>query len=657
MLRQNKDQHPGQIILLLLLIVALGLVIALSLIQISLTQQQTVRYDDFGVRAYYAAEAGIEDVVPKLKDAADLNGQALDNFLASTTNGISIATAQPIDSNISGAPTFVRTVKRSDPALVVTRTLANNAVTQMDLSDGNGLALEDKKLQVGWQDTTCNPTSGGCDCGAGQCTALVEVTVLSQLANTTNLVVNPSFEAPTTGAAETAGTATGWSVIDASLSGSPIAYIEHETTQNLTRYGTGSGATYAGQSQKITLLSYPGVGQPACSWVKSDGTAVPSANQSSSLVAYYGTAPAAGVCNSTVLGYGKSAFACSTAGSGSCYDVENSFSKIPVASQNQTPGSAGSCLSMTPVAATLFSTATPLAWKCNAQLGSTTSRVGISRAGNLISLGTLPAAANTTFTLSAYVQVQSLNAGQVQLAVDAYDAGNVLIASSHQTVESSHFASNATSGSNWERIYLTFHYNVAMTKINPYIFMTPGATGTFYVDGVQLEQGVTATEYCDSSQTYSSGGITYGQCYANGDGTSYRSNVYYMDKYFYNPRPALSINATPSSYNAIDYNTTTKTIAEFIPIVHASSNRLVRIQTYMGTVSLTVSAIDPANANASYNLPGQDIQIISTGSYQDTKQTVSLTRGLPTLLPQFQFVLNNHGCAEGGGCVAKDLIK
>jgi len=522
-LPEDKNKQRGSILLMVLVVISLGFVVAISLIQISMTQQQTVRYEDYSLRAYYAAEAGIEDAIPRLQEAMNLAGADLDEYLTNPLNQVTLAAPIVLDAQSGVNYQFDRSVQRAASAPLIERTIGGDVVTQFDLSDLEGESLEESWLGLAWEDASCG--SSGCD-------AAVEVTLFSKISRTTNLAFNPSFELPAAMFSDPAQPWKNLSTTDATYS--------LETDPAEVKFGVQSA------HMQFSAITGPAV-------------------EDNSFASHIGI-------------------------------ERKPASRIPINSE------------------------------------------GIVQ----------------TYTLSAYVMVSGFS-GEVRIAAVEYDgAGTQIPTQGHRE---SRFQSGH-SYSRWERIYVEFETSPATRYLNPVIFLTSGVAGQVWIDGVQLEQG-TLTPYCDGDQGYGS----FGDCRWGQDGTgtphlseSWRDNIYTIERYFYDPREtAVPNSGYDPGINRSGGGTRIENIN--LPVTYPSNSRILRVRPLFAEIDFEVTAHDNAFPPNYLDLPGQEIEITSKGYFADTEKAISLKRSLPTILPQFDYVLYNHGCAEGTGCVPRDLVK
>lgn len=526
------DKHQaGQILLILMIVVSLGIVIALSVIQVSLTGREAERYEDFSLKAYYAAEAGIESAIPRVQEAANLNGSNLDAYLVNPVNQVSIVVPASLDD--SDEYTYSREARRSPSATEITRMIESNKLAQFDLSDVGDVSLEDALVSLAWTDDTCDDN--------GVCASAVEVTVVSQIAATTNIVYNPSFEAP---------------VVVGTVPQAATHWVKTNALGTINLVNDASTSRFGAQFQQLVVASgdYSG-------W------------------------------------------------SGSGPNELDNLAGITRESANMIP----------------LNAAVP---------------------GN-------PIGASEPFSLSVYVRVAS-SAGSVAIRPVLYEADGTTEVVYAQIDQRRQLRS--TNGE-WIRIFTVFEPGAAAAWLKPYVVFSANGTGTLDMDGLQLERGDYPTSFCDGTQTYG----PYGSCVWDTPGsaplsTSSRGSVYFMDRYFYDPRPLAE--QVPSGYDPLtDWDAGARTIAQTITLDYPSSNRVMRVRALFGRIQATLAASPVAAPAQQLRLPGQEILITSTGYYANTKKAVTLARGLPSLLPQFDYVLYNHGCAEGTGCVPRDLIK
>jgi hypothetical protein len=641
-------QQAGQILILIMIIVAIGLVIALSLVQLSMTQKQTVRYEDYSIRAYYAAEAGVEETIPLLKQAVNLNGTALDDYLAAT---LTTTQKQVLDgqANTAQAYAYTRVVERSDPQVEILRSIDADAVGQFDLSDTGATRLENTDLAVSWTDSTC--TIAGCN-------TAVEVSIVTQIEETTNLVWNPSFEAPVIAATQEQ-VADNW--IETSNGGATIyLWKDPEGTPEKQKR-----AKYGSQSQKIVVST---ASAATCTWVRADRAPL-GGPQSSCKTAVY-----TDVACASPAGYGGCGSSSCNSNSGACFEMlGGSTDMIRSARQEEGTGifydtsgtavtlpnntftSDQTCKTVKNASSQLtpsvvhYASALPLVKVCP-------EPPGLTRSDNKL----IPLLPHTSYALSAYVQVESLGNGSVQILPSILSQDTTVEIDAvltdwkfQQTVT----IDSTTHEGKWVRIYSTF--TTPTTEggeglwLRPEISLTNGGVGSFWVDGVQLEAKSYATPYCDGNQGFGEYGSCSWQVQAEAPfSNSLRGNLYTMDRYLYDPREI----PVPSRYASTDRIGSVITV--YIPVEYASGNRLARVRAFFGNMeSMRLFAVNPENAAEQFMLPGQEIVINSTGYFADTKKAVSLRRGLPTLLPQFDYVLFNNGCVDGAGCVPMDLMK
>ncbi|HNT29915.1 MAG TPA: pilus assembly PilX N-terminal domain-containing protein [bacterium] len=521
---EQKQHEQGQILLLLLLIVSIALVIALGLVQLSVTQRQTIRYEDYSLRAYYAAEAGIEDVLPKFEEISRLSGKKLDEYLANPANGMTVDIPQVLGED--SQYTFTRTVGRGSVERIE-RTVLAEETSQFDLSDSEDVFLEGSELEIRWSEESLNDT---CD-DAGNCQTAVEATLVWEVEPTVNSIYNPSFE------------------VDNDANG----VAEAKAGRNWDKISGGDFAIETGYVYKGTY---------------------------SQMI---------------------------TADAGDPLEV--GLTRAPVA-------------------------------------------------GNLI-----PVQADTIYTLSVYVYVDSLSGGTVQLDVDVWDAGLVNNQRLQLPVIGEKYLDKKT-GIYWERLYITFQTASDGVWLQPFFFFSEDAIGTVFIDAMQLEAGQSATAYCDGDQKKGRWLNPATQPFSE----SAREEYYEMERYFYDARtpPICEQCCTPpcpgtTCYNNYarscgDWDTTDKTVEVLISLDEPSANRSLRIRSMFNPIDLSLRARNPTWPDITYRLVGQEIVVTSTGYFADTRKTLQVSHGLPSLKSTFDYVVFNYACADGG-CMERDLIK
>lgn len=117
--------------------------------------------------------------------------------------------------------------------------------------------------------------------------------------------------------------------------------------------------------------------------------------------------------------------------------------------------------------------------------------VGSSTTENTTS-ACITASANTTYTLSGYAYVLAGLAGSMNLHLAEFTGSNCTGTQTNDT----NYTTNVTN--KWTRIIGT-QTTAGTTASVEVVAGTTGATGTFYLDGIQLEQGASATPYIDGS--------------------------------------------------------------------------------------------------------------------------------------------------------------
>jgi len=497
---------------------SMALVVALGLVQLALTEKKTVRYEDFSLRAYYAAEAGIEDAIPRLDQLSNLAGAEVDEHMANPAFGLTVLTPTILagDSNY----TYTRSVGRED-VWELERSIEENTTSQFDISDSGEVSLENSELEVKWEDL-----GGTCD-ENGNCENAVEAMLVWEIPATQNLMPNPSFE------------------IDSNADG--VVDISSSGTK---------------------------------SWNK-------------------------------INGFGQ-------------IGMDTTYSKYGTTSQKIVDNT-----NLWPVGITLSQTS-----------------------GNLI-----PVLPDTTYTLSVYVYIASLGGGYVRLGADVWDAGQTAIGNSVFVKERQ---LNQTTGIYWERLYLTFTTTTNAAFLQPFLYMTDSAVGEIYADGMQLEVQAMATAYCDG---------TPGLGFWDGPGappfsSSSRTGSFDMDRYLFDARtppicdPCTMLSGCYNSYGRScgNWDPVDHQVNVSIPVDQASSNRALRIKSMLSPIQVTIRARSATWPTVTYKLVGQEIVINSTGYFSNTRKTLQVQHGLPSLMPQFDYVLYNYGCVDAT-CIPRDLIK
>lgn len=520
-------QRPGSILLLLLIVVSIGFVVALSLIQVSLTQQQTVRYEDFSLRAYYAAEAGVEDAIPRIMEAASLSGKALDDYLTDPDFEVTMSEPLVLSTQQGEDYQFTRHVSRTEPVETIARTLEAEQAHEFDLSDVGDVSLEEQDLRLQWIDEDCDEPAG--------CSAAVEAVLYSKISRTTNYLFNPSFELGSLGA----GVADTWEAMNDSTGGHQVVAPAADEAK--------AGARV--QQVSMTTAEYD-----------------------------------------------------------ASLEIEN----------NQETNLGG------------------------------TGVAGITRPpGNRIPVKEL-----TTYTLSAYIKAEDSLTGTVAINFGEYDhLGNIV---GDRNVLDRKFQFGRTEGA-WRRIYIQFETSAKASElvddhtIQPYIYLQHPGTGEFWIDAVQMEEG-DLTAYCDGDQVYGE----FGECTWEGTAhmsTSLRDNIYMVEHFFYDPREGGVDSGFANEHLSGDQ------ITQFVEVEYPSDTRILRLKSMFDRVHMEISAVVRDLPSTLVDLPGQEIEIRSVGQFADTQRAITLRRGLPTILPQFDYVLYNHGCADGEDCISRDLVK
>ncbi len=520
-LAKNKHSasQSGQILLLLLLIMSMALVVALGLIQLTLTQKTTVRYEDFSMRAYYAAEAGLEDAIPRLEQLSDLAGAAVDERMRNPAYGLTVLTPAVLGGDAEYS--YTRSVGREN-VWILERSIDEKTTSQFDISDTGDVSLENSVLEIAWEDLadTCDTS--------GYCNTAIEATLVWEIPATTNLMPNPSFED------------------DGNSDG--VADIK------------------AGQS-----------------WNKINGTDKVTMN---------------GV-----------------------YSRYGSFSQRIEDTSNTT--SAGIVLAQS--------------------------------SGNLIQVDP-----DTTYTLSVYVYIESLSGGYVRLDAAVWDVGKS--STGHSTFVRARQL-NQTTGIYWERLFYTFTTTANARYLQPFLYMDNPAVGVVYADGIQLEKQSIVTAYCDGEGTPARG--TWDGPGAPPFSPSSRNGSYAMTRELFDirPDPVCDPSLSPpgpcfNSYiKSSDWHPAPdKRVRVTLDVDQASSNRALRLKNMFGPVQVSIRARSETWPSVTYKLVGQEITITSTGYFANTKKTLEVQHGLPSMMPQFDYVLYNYGCADEA-CIPRDLIK
>lgn len=176
------DRETGSVIIFLLMLIFIGLVVVLGMSQLALTRTQEVRYEDYSLRAYYAAEAGIEQAIPELSALNGLSGSNLEAYLKSPSSGLQTDGPQAVGD--SGA-TFERIISRQTvPAII--HPIEANQTAEFDLSDMEGFTLENSDINLTWRDESCLD---------GFCEGALEAILVWEIGGAQNQLYNPSLEA------------------------------------------------------------------------------------------------------------------------------------------------------------------------------------------------------------------------------------------------------------------------------------------------------------------------------------------------------------------------------------------------------------------------------------------------------------------------------
>src|SRR3989304_631033 len=95
----HKNKEKGQILILFLLVLVVGLAIVLSVASRTITDIRTTTTSDESNRAYFAAEAGIEEALQQLESTGSIPGGSFQTNFSATVN----ATATTEDTTIAAA--------------------------------------------------------------------------------------------------------------------------------------------------------------------------------------------------------------------------------------------------------------------------------------------------------------------------------------------------------------------------------------------------------------------------------------------------------------------------------------------------------------------------------------------------------------------------
>lgn len=514
----SRGSEKGQILLLLLLILSVVLVIALGIVQSTLTRKRTVRYEDNSLRAYYAAEAGLEDAIPRLLELAHLSGQELDEHLENPTYGLTLDTPDNLGSDATYS--YIREVGR-EPVWSINRNIPAEEASQFDISDSGEVSLENSELEITWLDDSCDAN--------GVCDTAIEAILVWEVATSQNLIYNPSLE------------------IDADSDGIADA-------------------------------------KSGRSWDQ-------------------------------INGYGS-------------FDFVDTHSYFGNHSQHMQTAA------------------------------SDVLEVGLTRTAAVDNL--IPVLPDTTYTLSVYVNIVSLTGGSIRLNANVWDSG-ILISDNFvnpaDPIQRERSLSGTT-GVHWERLYITFTTGADAAYLQPFLYFTQNSIGEVYADGFQLEESAYPTTYCDGDQADADWDDPANQPFS----TASRAGYYDMERYFFDTRavpicdPCVTAGCQNAYGNCTNWDAVDSEVEVYISIDQASQNRALRLKSMFNPIRMTLRARSATWPDVTYKMVGQEIVISSTGYYGDTKKTVRVSHGLPSIMPAFDYVLYNFGCVDVG-CFPRDLIK
>lgn len=257
---------------------------------------------------------------------------------------------------------------------------------------------------------------------------------------------------------------------------------------------------------------------------------------------------------------------------------------------------------------------------------------------------------DTDYTISAYIRLDNITRGQeVRFTLHPYTDLRRGILGSIEVYEEKRL-SQATGG-DWERIYLSFRTPDEIVSLRPFIHLSRGSRGTFFLDALQLERNSYPTEYCE-------GRVNNCEWQVAEDGwappfqiASRPNNVYRSERYFFDMRAggSESLYSITNNWDPVDHR-----VQVSIPISEGSHHRVLRVKSFYQGIDLDIAAQD--QAGEPFPVLEQAIEIRSTGQFQDARKSLSVKVGLPTVYPTLDYVLYNHGCVDGE-CFPRDLVK
>lgn len=180
--KQIKNSQSGQILIIFLLILVVGLAIVLSIASRTVTDVRQTTTSDESNRAYYAAESGVENALKKISDGT---------IVPSVTPNTS-ATIGTINNNSSANVGVVALTVPATNVLIFPSPIAKDDVGQVNLIDnfntltssGTGLSLlSSDGLTIYWEKYTGTPQSPK---------PAIEVSIISCIGGT-NCGTNPVF--------------------------------------------------------------------------------------------------------------------------------------------------------------------------------------------------------------------------------------------------------------------------------------------------------------------------------------------------------------------------------------------------------------------------------------------------------------------------------
>jgi hypothetical protein len=98
---QNKNSQKGQILIVFLLVLVIGLAIALSIASRSVTDVQQTTTSDESNRAYFAAEAGVENALKKIEDGSITTSTIASGGGKDTTASLNLTSTNRSNSDVS----------------------------------------------------------------------------------------------------------------------------------------------------------------------------------------------------------------------------------------------------------------------------------------------------------------------------------------------------------------------------------------------------------------------------------------------------------------------------------------------------------------------------------------------------------------------------